>query len=46
MAEAVAMYHHNLLNGQEGKPALKYLQGRGITDQTIARFQLGYSPAG
>jgi DNA primase len=46
MVEAVAMYHHNLLNGQEGKPALKYLQRRGITDQTIARFQLGYSPAG
>jgi DNA primase len=46
MAEAVALFHHLLLNGNEGKPALKYLQGRGITDQTIARFQLGYSPAG
>jgi DNA primase len=46
MAEAVAMYHHYLLSGQEGKPAMKYLQGRGITDKTIARFQLGYSPAG
>jgi DNA primase len=46
MATAVAMYHHNLVNGQEGKPALKYLRGRGITDQTIERFQLGFSPAG
>jgi DNA primase len=46
MAEAVAMYHHCLVNGQEGKPALKYLKERGIADQTIARFQLGYSPAG
>jgi DNA primase len=45
MAEATVMYHHCLLNGQEGKAALKYLQGRGITDQTIARFRLGYSPA-
>jgi DNA primase len=46
MAESAAMYHHYLLSGQEGKLALKYLRGRGITDQTIARFQLGYSPAG
>jgi DNA primase len=46
MAEAVAMYHGYLLNAEEAKPALKYLQGRGITNQTIARFQLGYAPAG
>jgi DNA primase len=46
MATAVDMYHHNLVNGQEGKLALKYLRGRGITDQTIGRFQLGFSPAG
>jgi DNA primase len=46
MAEAVAMYHRCLLDAQEGKPALKYLQERGITHETIARFQLGYSPAG
>jgi DNA primase len=46
MTEAVALYHHSLLKGQEGKPALKYLQERGISDGTIARFQLGYSPAG
>jgi DNA primase len=46
MAEASAMYHNCLLHAQEAKPSLKYLQGRGITNQTIARFQLGYSPAG
>jgi DNA primase len=46
MAEAVAMYHRCLIDSQEGKSALKYLQDRGVTRETIARFQLGYSPAG
>ena len=46
MAEAVAFYHRGLLESQEAKSALKYLQGRGITPQTVARFQLGFSPAG
>jgi DNA primase len=46
MAETVALYQQCLLNSPEGKPALKYLQGRGITMETIAKFQLGFSPAG
>ncbi len=46
MAETVAMYHRCLLDTQEGNPALKYLQERGISRDTITRFQLGYSPAG
>jgi DNA primase len=46
MTEAATMYHRCLLDADEGKASLKYLQGRGITNQTIARFQLGYSPAG
>jgi DNA primase len=46
MADAVALYHQRLLDSQEGKPALKYLQNRGVTLETIARFHLGYSPAG
>ena len=46
MAETVAFYHRGLLDSPEAKSSLKYLQGRGITPQTIARFQLGYSPAG
>ena len=45
MAEAVATYHRWLLDSQEGKSALAYLHERGITAETIARFQLGYSPA-
>jgi DNA primase len=46
MAEAVAMYQRCLLETQEGKSALEYLQRRGITGETIRRFHLGYSPAG
>jgi DNA primase len=46
MAEAVNIYHHYLLDTPEGQSALKYLQGRGITGETIARFHLGYSPSG
>jgi DNA primase len=45
MAETVAMFHRCLLDSPEGKPALKYLRDRGVSDETIARFQLGYSPA-
>jgi DNA primase len=45
MAEAIALYHRWLLDSQEGKPALKYLRERGVTDATIMRFHLGYSPA-
>ena len=46
MVEAVAMYHRCLWETQEGKPALKYLEERGVTHETIERFKLGYSPAG
>jgi DNA primase len=46
MAEAVVLYHRCLVDSQEGKLPLKYLEGRGVTRETIARFQLGYSPAG
>ena len=46
MAEAAGFYHRALLDSQEGRPALTYLQGRGVILETIERFQLGYSPAG
>jgi DNA primase len=45
MAEAVSLYQKFLVDSAEGKPALKYLRDRGVTDETIARFHLGYSPA-
>ncbi len=46
MAEAVDFYHRALLDSKEGQSALKYLQEREITRETLLRFQLGYSPAG
>ncbi len=46
MADTVAFFHRCLIDSPEGKSALKYLLDRGITRETIARFQLGYSPAG
>jgi DNA primase len=45
MVEAVNYYHRVLLDADEAKSALSYLQKRGITQQTIDRFHLGYSPA-
>lgn len=35
-----------LLDAAEGAPALAYLRGRGLTDQTIAEFGLGWSGDG
>jgi DNA primase len=40
-------FYHNLLTGHEsGVSALHYLEERGITRETIKRFQLGWAPAG
>lgn len=40
---ACAWYEHQLRLGV-GRPALDYLKGRGLADDTIARFRLGYAP--
>src|SRR5690625_1308199 len=37
-------YHHLLKFSKEGKVALQYLKQRGITDETIDTFKLGYAP--
>lgn len=36
-------YHHLLVNTKEGQDALEYLLKRGFTEQTIEKFQIGYS---
>ncbi|MDR1728545.1 MAG: DNA primase [Acidobacteriota bacterium] len=46
MAEATTAYQQALLTSAEGKPALQYLQGRGVSLDAIAKFQLGFSPPG
>ena len=43
---AIAFYHVVLTSSKTGQPALDYLRGRGFTDETIARFQLGWAPGG
>jgi DNA primase len=43
--EASRFFHTKLMTSPEGRPALDYLQGRGITEETIRAFQLGFAPA-
>ncbi len=43
---AIAFYHTVLTAHPSGRPALDYLRGRGFTDETIEKFQLGWAPAG
>jgi DNA primase len=46
MAEACSFYRRALVESEEGRSALAYLEGRAVTRSTIERFCLGYSPAG
>jgi len=43
---AAKTYHWVLMEHPSGKPALKYIQGRGITQESIEKFNLGYAPKG
>ncbi len=43
---AVAFYHTVLTGHRTGQSALDYLRGRGFTDATIERYQLGWAPGG
>jgi len=44
--ETAVAFYHTVLAHRTGQVALDYLRGRGFTDDTIERFQLGYAPAG
>tara|TARA_R110002110_G_scaffold238849_2_gene454623 strand:- start:31 stop:1977 length:1947 start_codon:yes stop_codon:yes gene_type:complete len=44
--EAACVYYEKTLRSPMGKTALAYLHGRGLTDETIARFRLGFAPPG
>jgi DNA primase len=46
LEEAVTFYRHHLLQTPAGKPALAYLSKRGLTQETIEAFGLGYAPDG
>ena len=43
-ADSAKMYQHILVNTELGEPALDYLHQRGLDDQTIATFGIGYAP--
>lgn len=42
---ATRFYHALLLHSEEGRAALRYLNGRGIDLPFIRRFRIGYAPA-
>ncbi|HTI02778.1 MAG TPA: DNA primase [Acidisoma sp.] len=44
--DAAARHYQKLLHEPEGRAALDYLRGRGLTEETIRRFGLGYSGGG
>lgn len=43
--DAVASWFQTQLRSRAGKSALEYVEGRGLTSETIQRFGLGYAPA-
>ena len=45
MRQATDFYHNLLTNHESGKEALDYLDQRGISRETVKRFQLGWAPA-
>ncbi len=46
LQKACEYYYNNLLTLPEAKPALEYLEKRGITRQIIDEYKLGYSQKG
>jgi len=46
VVEAACVWFENQLKTPGGHVAQEYLQGRGLRDETIAKFRLGYAPEG
>jgi DNA primase len=44
LEESANYYHHQLWNSSEGQKALEYLKQRGLSDEIIETFGLGYAP--
>jgi DNA primase len=44
LADAGALYHQTLLEAREGGDAREYLRSRGISEESVRRFQIGYAP--
>lgn len=43
LAQTADYYHETLLRE---RPAIEYIRGRGLTEETVNRFLLGFSPSG
>ena len=43
--EEAATFYRAQLRAARGRDALGYLRGRGLAEETLARFELGYAPA-
>ena len=41
---AAQFFHHQLLNSPDAATALQYVRGRGLDQETIVSFQIGYAP--
>jgi DNA primase len=46
LESAIAFYHAVLTRSKPGEQALDYMRGRGFTDATIEKHQLGWAPGG
>src|SRR5262245_61446331 len=46
VVEVACRYFEARLRAPEGRAALAYLFGRGLSDETISRFRLGFAPEG
>ncbi len=38
-------FHYFIMQTEPGKKGLEYVKGRGLTEETIKKFKLGYAPA-
>ena len=43
--ETVSTWYQTQLKAQAGRGAYEYITGRGLTDQTLERFGMGYAPS-
>ena len=41
---AASMFHYLMMETEQGKKALEYIKSRGLDDDTIKKFKLGYAP--
>ncbi len=46
LTEAARFYHQRLLNAPDAADARAYVQRRGLSEATLAHFQIGYAPDG